>query len=248
MSIAEKLVTIAENQQKVYDTGFAEGIAQGGGGDSWDSFWDFYQVNGTRNNYAYAFAGHSSLYNIWSIGGYTPKYQIKPDNAYGMFQYFGGSANNSVNFTPDFDFKQFLIDNNWELDLTTMVTTSYCFQYSAMVNCPPVAIGNGFYTFDTCKRLKTIDKLIFNYGTTTYTNTFSNCSALEEIYELEGELKANVSFSPCTKLSKETLLRLLNATAQLYSGTKTLTLGSTNLAKLTDEEKAIATNKGWTLA
>jgi hypothetical protein len=30
--------------------------------------------------------------------------------------------------------------------------------------------------------------------------------------------------------------------------TKTLTLGSTNLAKLTDEEKAIATNKGWTLA
>jgi hypothetical protein len=29
--------------------------------------------------------------------------------------------------------------------------------------------------------------------------------------------------------------------------TKTLTLGSTNLAKLTDEEKAIATNKGWTL-
>jgi hypothetical protein len=30
--------------------------------------------------------------------------------------------------------------------------------------------------------------------------------------------------------------------------TKTLTLGATNLAKLTDEEKAIATNKGWTLA
>jgi hypothetical protein len=27
-----------------------------------------------------------------------------------------------------------------------------------------------------------------------------------------------------------------------------VTMGSTNLAKLTDEEKAIATNKGWTLA
>jgi hypothetical protein len=36
-----------------------------------------------------------------------------------------------------------------------------------------------------------------------------------------------------------------------YSGsgtTYTLTLGSTNLAKLTDAEKAIATEKGWTLA
>jgi hypothetical protein len=30
--------------------------------------------------------------------------------------------------------------------------------------------------------------------------------------------------------------------------TKTLTLGATNLAKLTNEEKAIATQKGWTLA
>jgi hypothetical protein len=36
-----------------------------------------------------------------------------------------------------------------------------------------------------------------------------------------------------------------------FSGTtttKTLTLGSTNLAKLTDTEKAIATQKGWTIA
>ena len=32
------------------------------------------------------------------------------------------------------------------------------------------------------------------------------------------------------------------------STTKTLILGSTNLAKLSEEEKAIATNKGWTLA
>lgn len=28
----------------------------------------------------------------------------------------------------------------------------------------------------------------------------------------------------------------------------TLTLGTTNLAKLTDEEKKVATDKGWTLA
>ena len=30
--------------------------------------------------------------------------------------------------------------------------------------------------------------------------------------------------------------------------TKTITLGATNLAKLTEGEKAIATGKGWTLA
>jgi hypothetical protein len=31
------------------------------------------------------------------------------------------------------------------------------------------------------------------------------------------------------------------------TSTKTLTLGAINLAKLSDEEKAIGVNKGWTL-
>ena len=35
---------------------------------------------------------------------------------------------------------------------------------------------------------------------------------------------------------------------QTVTETQTLTLGSTNLAKLTDAEKKIATDKGWTLA
>ena len=35
---------------------------------------------------------------------------------------------------------------------------------------------------------------------------------------------------------------------QTVTETQTLTLGSTNLDKLTEEEKQIATGKGWTLA
>lgn len=35
---------------------------------------------------------------------------------------------------------------------------------------------------------------------------------------------------------------------QTVDTTQTLTLGTTNLAKLTEEEMAIATEKGWTLA
>ena len=35
--------------------------------------------------------------------------------------------------------------------------------------------------------------------------------------------------------------------ANVTSSSKNLTLGPTNLSKLTDAEKAIATNKGWTL-
>ena len=45
------------------------------------------------------------------------------------------------------------------------------------------------------------------------------------------------------------MVAMFNSLKDLTGDTaKTLTLGSTNLAKLTAEQKAIATNKNWTLA
>ena len=70
MSIAEKLKTVAENQQKVYDAGFAAGRSQGG--DGWyDTFWDAYQANGTRYHWNAAFANQG-----WTNEIYEPKYPI----------------------------------------------------------------------------------------------------------------------------------------------------------------------------
>lgn len=64
MSIAEKLTTIAENEQKVYEAGKAKEC---------DTFWDVYQRNGSRTNYTYAFYGYG-----WYDDIYNPKYTIKP--------------------------------------------------------------------------------------------------------------------------------------------------------------------------
>ena len=61
-------------------------------------------------------------------------------------------------------------------------------------------------------------------------------------------LKIDLDLSTCPNLTKESLLNVFNEAADVTSSPKTLTLGTTNLNKLTDEEKAIATNKGWTLA
>ena len=45
------------------------------------------------------------------------------------------------------------------------------------------------------------------------------------------------------------MVTMFNSLKDLTGETaKTLTLGETNLSKLTDEQKAIATNKNWTLA
>ena len=60
-------------------------------------------------------------------------------------------------------------------------------------------------------------------------------------------LKVNLNLSSCPLLTKESILNVFNKAANVKSSSKTLTLGSTNLSKLTDAEKAIATNKGWVL-
>lgn len=49
-----------------------------------------------------------------------------------------------------------------------------------------------------------------------------------------------------TILDNTSLMSLIN-NLDATETSRTLNLGSTNLAKLTDDEKLVATNKGWTL-
>ena len=84
MSIADKLLTIAQNQQAVYDAGKQA---------EYDRFWDEYQKNGTRTNYYYAFAGSG-----WNTKTYAPKYPIILDGSVGTF-YQSEIANTLVPIT-----------------------------------------------------------------------------------------------------------------------------------------------------
>ena len=74
---------------------------------------------------------------------------------------------------------------------------------------------------------------------------FSDCSNLETIHMIK--IGANLDIRPSTKFTREALLEIIG-NLKTVTSTKTLTMGATNLAKLTDADKAIATNKGWTLA
>lgn len=61
-----------------------------------------------------------------------------------------------------------------------------------------------------------------------------------------------LDISHLTQLEHSSLMVIINGLYDYVgagsSGTRYIKLGDANLAKLTDEEKAIATNKGWTLA
>ncbi len=62
MSIAEKLTTVAENQEKVYDAGQTA---------EYDRFWNAFQDNGNRTDYEKAF-----FHKFWNDTIYNPKYPI----------------------------------------------------------------------------------------------------------------------------------------------------------------------------
>ena len=90
MSISDKLITIAENEQKVFDAGYKRGKQEGDYGKGvedgkkaeYDNFWDNFQNYGTRRGYQYAFA-----YSYWNENIFKPKYNITPDDCSYMFNY-----------------------------------------------------------------------------------------------------------------------------------------------------------------
>jgi hypothetical protein len=82
----------------------------------------------------------------------------------------------------------------------------------------------------------------------SFSNTFSGCIALENL-TMGGTIGQNgFNVSESTKLTHDSLMSIINCLEAKTEGTWAVTLGTTNLAKLTDAEKAIATQKGWTLA
>ncbi len=104
--------------------------------------------------------------------------------------------------------------------------------------------------FSYCSNLITIPRLDATSLTTAASMFGEYYYPLNKFTTFGGltNLKIDLDMSSCNALTKESLLNVFNEAADVTSSPKTLTLGTKNLNKLTDEEKAIATNKGWTLA
>ena len=79
-------------------------------------------------------------------------------------------------------------------------------------------------------------------------NAFNGCIALKDV-TLEQGFLCSLNISASTKYEVSDIVGMFNALGVVAEGeTRTFTLGATNLEKLTDAQKQIATDKGWTLA
>ena len=114
----------------------------------------------------------------------------------------------------------------------------------------------GTKVFYGCTSLKTVylPSSITTATSSSLTSTsssydaFYNCTALEDV-QLGQDWNMSLRLNVSNNLTVDSMVAMFNSLKDLTGDTaKTLTLGSTNLAKLTDEQKLIATNKNWTLA
>lgn len=121
----------------------------------------------------------------------------------------------------------------------------------ALTEFPALDLSSGTNfqgVWNDCRALTTISQLDMSNGT-NFTNTWWGCSALTTIGGF-GAIKESIElqYSP---LTVESIMNVITQAADLNSlgiTGKTMNFGYNNLVKLTDEQKAVATNKGWTLS
>lgn len=101
--------------------------------------------------------------------------------------------------------------------------------------------------FYNCKALESLHLPSgFGQKATNLVNCFSNCTALKTITG-NPNFKVSLSLGASKNLTHDSIMVIING-LQTVTEAQTLTLGTENLAKLTEADKQIATNKGWTLA
>lgn len=108
-------------------------------------------------------------------------------------------------------------------------------------------VYNFQYTFYGCSNLKEIKNLDITSGT-SLNGTFSNCYALE-VLDFSGteNVSSNFSIANSTKMSVENFMNMID-TLPTITTSKTITVPDEILNNLSEEQLAIVSSKGYTLA
>lgn len=248
-AIEEKGVAVGDDSIDTYAEKISEISSDDGGSyeqgkrAAQEEFWEDFLSN--RDSRKAANDG-SYMFAFWNEAVFYPTQDIKLRNASRAFYAFNYNVAEPVDLIARFK------ECGVELDTKNLTTCEYMFGNARVLTVPTIDLRTRVAQsamFNNATLLKVIEKLILREdGNNTFTTNMFNCKALEEV-RFEGVFGNDISFQYCPLLSKESLLSILAALKD-YSGTtttKTLTLHADSKAKLNDEEKAIATRKGWTL-
>ena len=139
------------------------------------------------------------------------------------------------------------------LDTSKVTTMSGMFKDCNFLRSAPMLntsnVTSMYHMFSGCNNLTTVPAYdvsnVGGPGSAGFAGMFYECYKLKSISMTN--IGADLDIHHSTKFERSDLLVILN-NLKTVTSTTTLTMGDANLAKLSDEDKAIATNKGWTLA
>lgn len=248
MSIADKLITIAENQQRVYDAGYAAGSS---GGDDYREGYN----NGYMEGYN---QGVSDGYDQGHFEGSHEGRQAEYEHYWDVRQNNGQAANYEYAFHA-YPGEVFNPKHDFVFDPSTNYSCNSTFRNSTITDmvkdCDFRLLGSAslglHYTFYSSNKLVNARTLKLNREV-KYNYPFLNCTALQEI-RIEGEIGQNGFKLPGSyNLSHDSAMSIINALVDYSedtSGTSwSIQLHANPKATLTEAEIAIATEKGWTIA
>lgn len=245
MNIAEKLQTIAENEQKVYEAGIQQGKQA-----YRSEFWNSFKTGVPAWEWNYLFAGRG-----WDDFTFNPNYNIVVPSyrVDGLFNY------NSVT-----DLAAILKRNGVTFDASKCPFVNCWWQNAKITHSPVLDLSSAttlVNLFYACLSLTKIDKLIFSNktGTSTISNPFSGCSALVEL-EMEGEVACNFDIKSSTLLNTASIISVMEHLSSTTTG-KTATFSQTAVNNMTfphtstqsgvtynSWDELIATKQNWTIA
>lgn len=153
---------------------------------------------------------------------------------------FGALTDVSYMFQTDIHLEE--VSN---LNFSSVTTFAYFFQEAASVKKFSNLDFTKFTTNNLITSLYNLEE-IKNVRLSANTFQFTTCYKLREVENL-GPFYTSFDLSNCQCLTHQSLINIINELETVTTSQK-LTLGGTLLAKLTDSEKQIAINKGWTLA
>lgn len=240
MNISEKLQTIAENEQKVYDAGIEQGKKA-----EYNKFWDAIQNYGNRTYY------DSAFYNAqWTKETFKPRYSIKPTSLASCFM----ALNNVPPTLEQIDFVELAKEQGIEFDISNCTNFHMAFATGGISRLGTIdmakvtTVNMTFYgAYNQNQGLKRIERLIC-YPTNVFSNTFGYCRFLEYI-GFEGEIATNgLDLQWSTKLSKASIESVINCLSTTASGLSvTLSKAAVNKAFETSEgANDGATSTEWT--
>ena len=270
MNIADKLTQIAENEQKVYDAGFAAGQEQGGGSGEdryqegyddgyqageregfnagytdgqqaeYDRFWDEYQTNGVRSNSQGMFSGLG-----WNSETLKPKYSIRPKLAPLMFYYCNTHSNNDpIDLADVFDNRGLTLDFSNCTDFQQIFYQAKI-EKVGMIDCSKASGSNQVLNIFNTEHLRIVRGFIPPNIALPAAAFQSN---LEEL-NVCGTVTKSINLSRCEKLTAASIQSIIDYLADLTGQTaQTLTFHATVGGKLTTEQKTTISAKNWTLA